>query len=164
MSFYAKRMVDVGLLGEFYDEPSGRWKIDADGSIVRVLYDRWREGSAQPHLDWPAECPLDASLIGVWAFLLAFRDPVARAQLMSPARVRGGPPAHEVTVMGGYLMRLIVPLRGPDGQMQPPALPNFIDLYLQMLEQMISERPAGEPTGVATRRMRRGGAGQYTED
>ena len=66
--------------------------------------------------------------------------------------------------MGGYLMRLIVPLRGPDGQMQPPALPNFIDLYLQMLEQMISERPAGEPTGVATRRMRRGGAGQYTED
>jgi len=48
--------------------------------------------------------------------------------------------------------------------MQPPALPNFIDLYLQMLEQMISERPAGEPTGVATRRMRRGGAGQYTED
>ena len=42
--------------------------------------------------------------------------------------------------MGGYLMRLIVPLRGPDGQMQPPALPNFIDLYLQMLEQMLSQR------------------------
>ena len=36
---------------------------------------------------------------------------------------------------------------------------NLIDLYLQMLEQMLSQ-----PTGAATRRMRRGGALQYTED
>ena len=79
--------------------------------------------------------------------------------LMSPARVEGGPPVHEVTVMGGFLMRLTIPLRGPDGQMLAPALPNLIDLYLQMLEQMLSQ-----PTGAATRRMRRGGAGQYTED
>ena len=43
--------------------------------------------------------------------------------------------------------------------MLAPALPNLIDLYLQMLEQMLSQ-----PTGAATRRMRRGGALQYTED
>ena len=33
-------------------------------------------------------------------------------------------------VDGGYLMRLV----------QGPELPNFIDLYLQMLEQMLSQR------------------------
>ena len=44
---------------------------------------------------------------------------------------------------GGYLMRLVIPQRGPDGQMQAPPLPNFIDLYLQMLEHMLSQRSAG---------------------
>ena len=72
-------------------------------------------------------------------------------------------------VNGGYLMRLAIPLRFPNGEMRPPALPNFLDLYLQQLEQMISlrfsQRPVGEPTGAAARRrVRRGGAGQYTED
>ena len=137
-----------------YDEPLGRWKIDADGRVLKGLYDVWSQSVTQTQLCWPAECPLDASLVVVWAYLLAFRDPAAREQLDG----RGW------TVDGGYLMRLVIPQRGPDGQMQAPPLPNFIDLYLQMLEQMISERPAGEPTGVATRRMRRGGAGQYTED
>ena len=132
----------------------GRWKIDADGRVLKGLYDVWSQSVTQTQLCWPAECPLDASLVVVWAYLLAFRDPAAREQLDG----RGW------TVDGGYLMRLVIPQRGPDGQMQAPPLPNFIDLYLQMLEQMISERPAGEPTGVATRRMRRGGAGQYTED
>ena len=122
-----------------------------------MLYDVWSQHA--PKHGWPAECPLDASIIVVWAYLLVSRDPAARAQLMSPARVEGGPPVHEVTVMGGFLMRLTIPLRGPDGQMLAPALPNLIDLYLQMLEQMLSQ-----PTGAATRRMRRGGALQYTED
>ena len=36
----------------------------------------------------------------------------------------------ELNVDGGYLMRLV----------QGPELPNFIDLYLQMLEQMLSQR------------------------
>ena len=150
-------MVDAGILKEYYDEPSGCWKVDADGLVVQVLYDVWSQHA--PKHGWPAECPLDASIIVVWAYLLVSRDPAARAQLMSPARVEGGPPVHEVTVMGGFLMRLTIPLRGPDGQMLAPALPNLIDLYLQMLEQMLSQ-----PTGAATRRMRRGGAGQYTED
>ena len=69
----------------------------------------------------------------VWAYLLAFRDPAAREQLDG----RGW------TVDGGYLMRLVIPQRGPDGQMQAPPLPNFIDLYLQMLEHMLSQRSAG---------------------
>ena len=68
--------------------------------------------------------------IVVWAYLLAFRDPAAREQLDG----RGW------TVDGGYLMRLVIPQRGPDGQMQAPPLPNFIDLYLQMLEHMLSQR------------------------
>ena len=38
MSFYAKRMVEVGLLGEFYDERSGRWKVGGDGHLVRSLH------------------------------------------------------------------------------------------------------------------------------
>ena len=66
-------------------------------------------------------------------FALAFRDPAAREQLDG----RGW------TVDGGYLMRLVIPQRGPDGQMQAPPLPNFIDLYLQMLEHMLSQRSAG---------------------
>ena len=53
-----------------------------------------------------------------------------------------------MTVNGGYLMRLVIPLPGPDGQMRPPALPNFIDLYLQQLEQILSHRRVRERLGV----------------
>ena len=108
----------------------GRWKIDADGRVLKGLYDVWSQSVTQTQLCWPAECPLDASLVVVWAYLLAFRDPAAREQLDG----RGW------TVDGGYLMRLVIPQRGPDGQMQAPPLPNFIDLYLQMLEHMLSQR------------------------
>ena len=48
-----------------------------------------------------------------------------RESIMDP-----GPPIRELNVDGGYLMRLV----------QGPELPNFIDLYLQMLEQMLSQR------------------------
>ena len=44
-------------------------------------------------------------------------------------------------------MRLAIPQRFPNGEMRPPALPNFLDLYLQQLEQILSQRPVGEPTG-----------------
>ena len=66
------------------------------------------------------------------------RDPAARAQLMSPARVEGGPHASEVTVDGGYILRLLIPLPGPDGQMRNPVMVNFIDVYLQMLNDIVS--------------------------
>ena len=70
--------------------------------------------------------------------MLVNRDPAARAQLMSPARVEGGPHASEVTVDGGYLLRLLIPLPGPDGQMRNPVMVNFIDVYLQMLNDIAS--------------------------
>ena len=129
-------MVDAGILKEYYDEPSGCWKVDADGLVVQVLYDVWSQHA--PKHGWPAECPLDASIIVVWAYLLVSRDPAARAQLMSPARVEGGPHASEVTVDGGYLLRLLIPLPGPDGQMRNPVMVNFIDVYLQMLNDIVS--------------------------
>ena len=129
-------MVDAGILKEYYDEPSGCWKVDADGLVVQVLYDVWSQHA--PNHGWPAECPLDASIIVVWAYLLVSRDPAARAQLMSPARVEGGPHASEVTVDGGYLLRLLIPLPGPDGQMRNPVMVNFIDVYLQMLNDIVS--------------------------
>ena len=58
-------------------------------------------------------------------------------------RVRGfwarhGPHASEVTVDGGYLLRLLIPLPGPDGQMRNPVMVNFIDVYLQMLNDIVS--------------------------
>ena len=71
-------MVDAGILKEYYDEPSGCWKVDADGLVVQVLYDVWSQHA--PKHGWPAECPLDASIIVVWAYLLVSRDPAARAR------------------------------------------------------------------------------------
>ena len=129
-------MVDAGILKEYYDEPSGCWKVDADGLVVQVLYDVWSQHA--PKHGWPAECPLDASLVVVWAYLLVIRDQNARAQLVRLFMRRAGresimdpgPPIRELNVDGGYLMRLV----------QGPELPNFIDLYLQMLEQMLSQR------------------------
>ena len=91
-----------------------------------------------PKHGWPAECPLDASIIVVWAYLLVNRDPAARAQLMSPSRVEGGPQASELTVDGGFLLRLVIPLPGPDGQMRNPMMAPFIDVYLQMLNDIVS--------------------------
>ena len=138
MSHLGKSMVDAGLLREVYDEPSGRWKIDADGRVLKGLYDVWSQSVTQTQLGWPAECPLDASLVVVWAYLLVIRDQNARAQLVRLFMRRAGresimdpgPPIRELNVDGGYLMRLV----------QGPELPNFIDLYLQMLEQMLSQR------------------------
>ena len=131
-------MVDAGLLRKVYDEPSGRFTIDADGRVVKGLYDVWSQSVTQTQLGWPAECPLDASLVVVWAYLLVIRDQNARAQLVRLFMRRAGresimdpgPPIRELNVDGGYLMRLV----------QGPELPNFIDLYLQMLEQMLSQR------------------------
>ena len=50
----------------------------------------------------------------------------------------GGPRASEVTVDGGYLLRLVISLPGPDGQMRNPMMVNFIDVYLQMLNEVVS--------------------------
>ena len=119
--------------------------IDADGSVIKVLRGVWSQTQAQATWtrpdDWPTEPPLDASLIVVWASLLVFRDPAAREQLMSPVRA-GGLRASDVTVDGGYLLRLVIPLPGPGGQMRDPVLPNFIDLYVQMLDQLLSQQRA----------------------
>ena len=54
------------------------------------------------------------------------------------SRVEGGPRASEVTVDGGYLLRLVISLPGPDGQMRNPMMVNFIDVYLQMLNEVVS--------------------------
>ena len=70
--------------------------------------------------------------------MLVNRDPAARAQLLRPARVEGGPQASEVTVDGGFLLRLVIPLPGPDGQMRNPVMVHFIDVYLQMLNDIAS--------------------------
>ena len=43
-----------------------------------------------------------------------------------------------MTVDGGYLLRLLIPLPGPDGQMRNPVMVNFIDVYLQMLNDIVS--------------------------
>ena len=116
--------------------PLVRVAVGGHHRIFQVLYDVWSQHA--PKHGWPAECPLDASIIVVWAYLLVSRDPAARAQLMSPARVEGGPHASEVTVDGGYLLRLLIPLPGPDGQMRNPVMVNFIDVYLQMLNDIVS--------------------------
>ena len=55
-----------------------------------------------------------------------------------PSSVEGGPRASEVTVDGGYLLRLVISLPGPDGQMRNPMMVNFIDVYLQMLNEVVS--------------------------
>ncbi len=52
------------------------------------------------------------------------------AETWAPRSLDPGPPIRELNVDGGYLMRLV----------QGPELPNFIDLYLQMLEHMLSQR------------------------
>ena len=71
-----------------------------------------------------------------------WRDPVAREQLMNQVSVESGLRASDVTVDGGYLLRLVIPLPGPGGQMRDPVLPNFIDLYVQMLDQLLSQQRA----------------------
>ena len=43
-----------------------------------------------------------------------------------------------MTVDGGFLLRLVIPLPGPDGQMRNPMMAPFIDVYLQMLNDIVS--------------------------
>ena len=65
---------------------------------------------------------------GLFTIILPY---VAQKLLVAPplsGKIRS--PIRELNVDGGYLMRLV----------QGPELPNFIDLYLQMLEQMLSQR------------------------
>ena len=144
MSFYGKRMVEAGLLREVYDEPSGRWKIDADGDAMQMVYDVWSVAAkvgrdTGAHLQLGDDCPLDASIVVVWCYLVVFRDPEARVQLhryasslrgMSPEELR----PHEAFVHGGFLMGLVMPQPGPDGRMLDPPLVNVLDAYLHLME------------------------------
>ena len=142
MSYYGKRMVEAGLLREVYDEPSGRFTIDADGDVMQMVYDVWSlaaSGGRAASLQLGDDCSLDASLVVVWSYLLVTRDPEARMQLhryasslrgMSPEELR----PHEAFVHGGFLMGLVMPQPGPDGRMLDPPLVNVLEAYLHLME------------------------------
>lgn len=130
MSFFGKRMVEVGLLGEYYDERSGSWKIDADGDLVRSLQAAWAELGHKS--GWSVHCPLDASLLVVLAFMLCFRDRAAMRTLFNTADAAD---PNEIIVRGGYLLLLIIPDR--DGRYP---LGNYLELYVDLLKQGMQHR------------------------
>ena len=73
----------------------------------------WSQHAANTGLR-PPSVPWTRPLV-VWAYLLVFRRPKgAGATDESSVEVDRTP--SEVTVDGGYLMRLLMPLPGPDGK------------------------------------------------
>ena len=128
LSHFGKRMLEVGLVGEAYDEVAGRWTIESDGAVMRGLLRRWdvlhrtstRSSGGIVSL-FPADCPLDASLVPILAYLLMNGDEGARDQLRREMAAAGeqmgqiapaGVPshfyglvlgAHNVVAFGDYL-------------------------------------------------------------
>ena len=80
LSHLGKRMLDVGLVGEAYDEVAGRWTIESDGAVMRGLLRRW-DVLHRKSPNFPADCPLDASLVPILAYLLMKGDEGARGQM-----------------------------------------------------------------------------------
>ena len=106
-----------------------------------MVYDVWSVAAkvgrdTGAHLQLGDDCPLDASLVVVWCYLVVFRDPEARVQLHRYASsLRGRSPEDvRLFVDGGFLRRLIMPQPGPDGRMLDPPLVNVLDAYLHLME------------------------------
>ena len=89
LSWYGKRLCDLGLLCEYYDEKARKWSIDADGWMIRDLLSIWgRHGGP----DGPGRpCPVDAPMAIVFAYVAVMTAPNvkehARVPLPRPADV-----------------------------------------------------------------------------
>ena len=106
-----------------------------------MVYDVWSVAAkvgrdTGAHLQLGDDCPLDASIVVVWCYLVVTRDPEARVQLHRYASsLRGRSPEDvRLFVDGGFLRRLIMPQPGPDGRMLDPPLVNVLDAYLHLME------------------------------
>ena len=94
MSYYGRRLVEFGLLGEHFDERTETWTIDTDGDLIRTLRVLW---DATTPSDAP--CPFDAATVVVYAYIAVMTNEAARAKLLAEYCGDGRPGI----VIGGLL-------------------------------------------------------------
>ena len=94
MSYYGRRLVEFGLLGEHFDERTETWTIDTDGDLIRKLRILW--GATAPS---DAPCPFDAATVVVYAYIAVMTNEAARAKLLAEYCGDGRPGI----VIGGLL-------------------------------------------------------------
>ena len=94
MSYYGRRLVEFGLLGEHFDERTETWTIDTEGELIRTLRVLW---DATTPSDAP--CPFDAATVVVYAYIAVMTNEAARAKLLAEYCGDGRPGI----VIGGLL-------------------------------------------------------------
>lgn len=88
LSWYGKRLCDLGLLCEYYDEKAQKWSIDADGWMIRDLLSIWgRHGGP----DGPGRpCPVDAPMAIVFAYVAVMTAPNVKEHMKDRDIMIGG--------------------------------------------------------------------------
>ena len=96
ITWYSQKLVDLGLLREYYDERTQTHSIDADGWVLRDLRAVWKK------LDYDRKfgtCPMDASVVIVFCYIIVMSDDDTMKRLF----------ATEAQVMtGGVMDRMFV--------------------------------------------------------
>ena len=112
LSWYGKRLCDLGLLREHYDETNQKWSIDADGWIVRDLRAIWETETGIPP---DAACPVDAPMVVVFAYFAVMTQPDARERLEGRELMIGGylDNLFHAKVFGNVLDRTVARIAGP---------------------------------------------------
>ena len=98
MSYYGRRLVEFGLLGEHFDERTETWTIDTDGHLIRDLRLAW---DATTRSDAP--CPFDAATVVVYAYIAVMTNKAAKEKLLAEYCGDGRPGI----VIGGLLQMLL---------------------------------------------------------
>ena len=99
MSYYGRRLVEFGLLGEHFDERTETWTIDTEGELIRTLRVLW---DATTPSDAP--CPFDAATVVVYAYIAVMTNEAAKAKLLAEYCDDG--PGRGI-VIGGLLQMLL---------------------------------------------------------
>ena len=98
MSYYGRRLVEFGLLGEHFDERTETWTIDTEGELIRTLRVLW---DATTPSDAP--CPFDAATVVVYAYIAVMTNEAAKDKLLAEYCGDGRPGI----VIGGLLQMLL---------------------------------------------------------
>ena len=102
ITWYSQKLVDLGLLREYYDERTQTHSIDADGWALRDLRAVWKMLNNDRNF---GTCPMDASVVIVFCYIIVMSDDDTMKRLF----------ATEAQVMTGGIMDRMFVTQGGGG-------------------------------------------------